>query len=81
MRIEVKLFAAVRQIVGDDAFVCEMPVGSRVSDLSAALVSAHPAAAALISHSAFAVDSKYVPESEVLQEGTEVACVPPVSGG
>jgi len=81
MRIEVKLFAAIRESIDDDSFVCEMPPGATVKELRAALVEAHPGVAELVAHSTFAIESKYVIDSVELSEGEEVACIPPVSGG
>ena len=81
MKIRVKLFASVREIVGQREFVWEMPDESTVSALSHRLVSEYPKLRALVSSLKVAVNQEYVDPGRVLVEGDEVALIPPVSGG
>lgn len=81
MKIRVKLFASVREIVGQRELVWELPDASTVSALSHRLVSEYPKLRALASSLKIAVNHEYVDPERVLAEGDEVALIPPVSGG
>ena len=77
----VKLFAGLREAAGTDRFEWEAPEGATVADLRAELSRQFPQAAALAARSFVAVDREYAVDSRVLGEGTEIAFIPPVSGG
>ena len=81
MKIHVRLFASVREIVGHKELVWDVPAESTVSTLSNRLVSEYPKLCALASSLKFAVNHEYVDAERVLAEGDEVALIPPVSGG
>lgn len=76
MRIEVKLFAMLRERAGTETIEVELPEGGTVGDLLgelSGLIGAMPVRAA--------VNRSYSDESRALSPGDEVALVPPVSGG
>jgi molybdopterin synthase catalytic subunit/molybdopterin converting factor small subunit len=76
MTLEVKLFAMLRERAGSDTVSVELPEGSTVGDLLgelAPLIGALPVRAA--------VNREYSLEGAPLEEGDEVALIPPVSGG
>jgi molybdopterin converting factor subunit 1 len=79
--VEVKLFAAARQLAGADSISVELPDAPTVGDLRSALVARAPALAGLVARAMFAVNAEYAPESTLIPAGAEVACIPPVSGG
>jgi molybdopterin converting factor subunit 1 len=81
VKIHVRLFASVREIVGHKELVWEVPVESTVSTLSSRLVSEYPKLRALAPSLKFAVNHEYADTGRVLAEGDEVALIPPVSGG
>jgi molybdopterin converting factor small subunit len=55
--------------------------GGTIDDLKRAAVIAAPGLEKLISHSLWAVNSNYVSGETELNENSEVAMIPPVSGG
>jgi molybdopterin synthase catalytic subunit len=81
VRINVKLFAILRDTAGVAELSLDLPQGAKVHDAAAALALAHPAIAPHLTHSAYAVNRTYAGPSQVLQEGDELAAIPPVSGG
>lgn len=76
VRIEVKLFAMLRERAGSESIEVELPEGATVGDLLSelgGLIGAMPVRAA--------VNRSYSEASRPLSPGDEVALVPPVSGG
>ncbi len=80
MRIAVRFFAMFRERAGVSHTEVELPDGASPAQLLAHLRSLFPS---LPSDSPvlMAVNSEYVSEEAVLQDGDEVAFIPPVSGG
>ena len=76
MKVSVRLFAGLRERAGAGRRELELPAGSRVSDVWAALGLGEEPAGLL-----YAVDRAYAAPDAELVEGTEVALIPPVSGG
>ena len=81
MRVRVLLFAAARQLAGRDVAAIDLPEGSTVADLRRVLAERHPPLSAILAQTRFAVDAEYATDGTVLSEKSEVACIPPVSGG
>ena len=81
MKVQVKLFAVVGDVVGDDEIAVELPETATVSDLKAKLLADYPALEGVLEHVMFAVDSQYAEPDQTLCEDAEVALIPPVSGG
>jgi molybdopterin converting factor subunit 1 len=81
VKVCIRLFAVASQLAGRDSIVLQMPAGSTVAQLRARLAADVPALAAVLPHIAFAVGSEYAQDDWVVSEGSEVACIPPVSGG
>ena len=81
MRVQVKLFAVARQLADSEIVSLELPVGSKVCDLRAALLKVVPALTSIAPMLLFAVNQDYASDEIVLPEGADVACIPPVSGG
>jgi len=81
VRVQVKLFAALRQAVGQAGLEMALPAGATVADLVGRLTAEHPdlpvAAGAIYA----AVNRAYVSADTPLNDGDEVALFPPVSGG
>ncbi|MDE2860372.1 MAG: molybdopterin converting factor subunit 1 [Chloroflexota bacterium] len=80
MRVAVRFFAMYRERAGVSHTEVELPEGSSPAQLLVHLRSEFPSlpaeAPVLI-----AVNSEYVSDEAVLQDGDEVAFIPPVSGG
>jgi molybdopterin converting factor subunit 1 len=81
MKVDIRLFARAKDLVGADAVSLDIPDGARVIDLRRWLAEAHPALAGLLERSAIAVNNEFVEEDFVLSTGAEIALLPPVSGG
>ena len=81
MRVTVKLFARLREIAGGETVVRDVASGSSVGDVWSSLVREWPAMAAFQSTVSGAVNAEYSRMNREVQEGDEVAFLPPVSGG
>jgi molybdopterin converting factor small subunit len=81
MKVRVKLFAAAKQLAKTDALVVEVPEGATVSELRAAVIATVPALDKIVAHSLWAVGAEYVSDKVKLTAQSDVALIPPVSGG
>ncbi len=81
MEVHVIAFATASDVLGSAPFAVALPPGSRLSDLQRELVARFPTLAPLWPRLALAVDSELVATDRELQDGVEVALLPPVSGG
>jgi molybdopterin synthase catalytic subunit len=76
MQVEVRLFAALREAAGGGRRSVELPHAATVGDVWPALgLGAEPAGLV------YAVNREYADRSASLEDGDEVALIPPVSGG
>ena len=80
-RIRVRLFAVQRELAGQRQVELELPDGSSIETAWLALVALHPVLAAGRSAVRFARNGVYADPTEMLGDGDELACIPPVSGG
>lgn len=81
MRLRLRLFAAIAEVAGARSLDWELPDGVTVADLRLAFAERYPAAAPLAALVMVAVNREYAQPHHVLQDGDEVALIPPVSGG
>jgi molybdopterin synthase catalytic subunit len=81
VRVSVRLFAGLHDLVGHREVELEVVEGATVADLREQLVSLYPAVAPLMSTLVCAVNEEYVPNEHGLGPGDQVALIPPVSGG
>ncbi len=81
MKLDVQLFAAARDIVGQSPFPVELSEGATVADLRIQLVQDCPKLKSMAVFLLVAVNSQYAGDSYVLKVGDAIACFPPVSGG
>jgi molybdopterin converting factor subunit 1 len=81
MLIRVKLFAAMRDLVGDEVAEVSLPDNATVGDLRRELGRLLPLARTLLQRSAVAVNHDVAENDRALQPTDEVAAIPPVSGG
>ncbi|MFN7811342.1 MAG: MoaD/ThiS family protein [Planctomycetia bacterium] len=78
--LRVAVYAGMAELVGGR--VVEIPwSGGTVADLRAALATAHPRIAPLLSRSAVAVGNAYARDAAEVSPAADVAIIPPVSGG
>jgi molybdopterin converting factor subunit 1 len=81
MHLRVLLFAGLRERLRRDSVDLELAPGARVRDLLAALARERPELSDSLSVCRVAVDHEFVGSDHVIAEGSEVAIIPPVSGG
>jgi molybdenum cofactor cytidylyltransferase len=81
IRVSVRLFALAKERAGRPELELELAHGSKVADLRSALGKAVPALAPLLSTALIAVDEEYADDDTLIQPGSRLAVIPPVSGG
>jgi molybdopterin converting factor subunit 1 len=81
MTIHVKLFAILRDVAGTGDIDLTVPPGTRAGGVRQILAAAHPEIERYLPRVALAVNRTYAAPETELQEGDEVALIPPVSGG
>lgn len=81
MRIRLVAFATAAQALGGAERELELPDGASVAELARRLAELHPALAAQLPRLAIAIDGELARAEGELREGSEVALLPPVSGG
>jgi molybdopterin converting factor subunit 1 len=81
MRVNVKLFAAARELAGGESIAIDLPAAATVGSLRQELMERLPRARELLARSMFAIDCAYAADDKRLQASAEIACIPPVSGG
>jgi molybdopterin synthase sulfur carrier subunit len=81
MKIHLRYFASLREIIGQQEELLVVHEGASVADVRALLLARYPQLQPIIERSACAVNHGYVPAHATLQEGDEVVFIPPVGGG
>jgi MoaE-MoaD fusion protein len=81
MRVTLLYFAAARERTGVPRETVELPEGATAADARQAACAAHPGLRAIAERLRLAVDQEFAPAERALREGSEVAFIPPVSGG
>ncbi len=81
MKINVLLFAAAKEAAGCQSILIDVPDHAQASDVSESLCQRLPSIADLMPSCRLAVDNQYVDANAVILPHSEVALIPPVSGG
>jgi molybdopterin converting factor subunit 1 len=81
MKVRVKLFAAARELAGSDNLELEITERATLAELRLAVGKKFPALQRILPHAVWAVDAEYASDDCVIDERSEVALIPPVSGG
>jgi molybdopterin converting factor subunit 1 len=81
MRVKVLYFAVLRDLCGQSTEEIDLPAGGNVGNLLALLAARHTTQNKLWNSIAIAVNQEYAQPNLILQDGDEVALLPPVSGG
>lgn len=79
MHIRVLPFGVLKEYLGSDPFVLDLPDGASVASLLAHLGTQAPAIESL--GIAVSINAEYADRNQVLREDDEVGLLPPVSGG
>jgi sulfur-carrier protein len=81
VRVKVRLFARLRDLVGAGELDRDVPPGATVRAIWDDLVRDYPAIAPYAASMSCAVNIEYARMTTTVSEGDEVAFLPPVSGG
>ncbi|MFT5525068.1 MAG: molybdopterin converting factor subunit 1 [Pirellulaceae bacterium] len=81
MKISVRLFAAVRDSLGQSEVSVDLPDGATVAILRTTLQQQYPDLETLFARAIFAIKEEYARDDTTLNNDETVACIPPVSGG
>ncbi len=81
MKICVKLFAVARELAGDSEIIVEVHDHATIAELQRAVVAACPRMDRIMPHSRWSLDADFVTSDVYVHETSELALIPPVSGG
>jgi sulfur-carrier protein len=81
MNVAVRLFARARDLVGSELIMVDLPEGATVADLRRRLNVDYPKMKSLLEKSALAVHDEFADDSWAVPRDSEIALLPPVSGG
>ena len=81
MKVTIKLFAVARDLAGRSELEVEVADSATIADLRRALATSDPRLIAVLTHAHFAVDSQYATDATPITAASELALIPPVSGG
>lgn len=81
MKLEIKLFATLKDRAGQESISVSVPDSADVNDLLQTAAEAYPDLAAALPTTLVAVNKAYATPDTRLNPGDEIAFFPPVSGG
>lgn len=81
MKVTIKLFAVARELAGRDELEVELADGATIADLRRSLAAVEPGLSTVLEHAHVAVDSQYATDATPITACSELALIPPVSGG
>jgi len=81
MKLEIKLFATLRDLAGSKSVLLHLNEPATVNSLLAAMAEQHPAVAPVLSSSLVSVNKQFAEGETAVNPQDEIAIFPPVSGG
>lgn len=81
MKIQVLLFAAAKEAAGSSSVQVELTADANAGDVIGALAKEVPALTDLLPSCRLALDCCYVASDQAIAGASEIALIPPVSGG
>jgi molybdopterin converting factor subunit 1 len=81
MKVRVKLFAVARELAGQDELTLDVQEGTTLADVRRAVELACPALKRIMPHALWAVGAEYASDNIEVSDQSDVALIPPVSGG
>jgi molybdopterin converting factor subunit 1 len=79
--IQVLFFAAARDIASSPELSLRVPRAATLADIRRSIGEREPRLIPLLSRCRLALDQEFVDETSVVRPGSEIAVLPPVSGG
>jgi molybdopterin converting factor small subunit len=81
MKIQIKLFAAARELSDRGEIEMEVDDGMQVGEMKIKISGEYPNLKDLILRSAVSLNREFATDDNVICEHDEIALIPPVSGG
>jgi molybdopterin converting factor subunit 1 len=81
MKVSISLFAEAKQLAGKSEMELELPTDATVAVLKQHLANSNSQWADLVSKSMIAIDQQYAGPDTIVCPDSEIALIPPVSGG
>jgi molybdopterin converting factor subunit 1 len=81
MTVHVRLFALARDLTGVGELKIELPANATVKDVRRSLCESRPALREMLERCAIAVDEDFAADDVIVTDKSEIAVIPPVSGG
>jgi molybdopterin converting factor small subunit len=81
MTVRVKLFAIAKELTGRDVLDVEVKEGATLIDVRKAIEVAFPMLRRVLPHAVWAVDAEYARDDTLILAQSDLALIPPVSGG
>ncbi len=81
MKLRVKLFAVAKELVGRDELTVDVAPGATVADVRRCVESDYPTLQKILPHAMWAVDAAYANDDTSVNQNSDIALIPPVSGG
>jgi molybdopterin converting factor small subunit len=80
-KLNVLLFAILRELVEADSISIEVTLPATASDILSAIAQDQPALVPWLASCRLAVDQVFVADDHLIETAVELALIPPVSGG
>jgi molybdopterin converting factor subunit 1 len=81
VNVEVKLFAVAKQLAGSETVTVSVPNHATVRELRDALGQQYTELRDITHRAMIAIDAEYVNNDAIVPKDSEIALIPPVSGG
>ncbi len=81
MKIHIRYFASIREIMGQTEEILAVPDVARVTDVRELLLARNLQLQPVLDRSVCAVNRRYVTADTMLNDGDEIVFIPPTGGG
>ena len=81
MKVKVLLFASLRDLAEADRITVELAENASVTDLLDSIAQQHPLLKERVAMTRVAIEDRFCTGEDPIPPGSELALIPPVSGG
>ncbi|HEY4036350.1 MAG TPA: molybdenum cofactor biosynthesis protein MoaE [Ktedonobacteraceae bacterium] len=81
MHIQIRYFASLREITGEDEEQLTVPNEATITDVRIMVLTRYSQLRPILERCVYAVNHRYVPAETILKEGDELVFIPPTGGG